>query len=309
MPLTAAGGNRGGSGSGSGSGSGGGSNGGVDDIGGAQSGDGSNIMEIGSAAVEEAARRVERAAAAIDSERRKKTEEDEERYCVSQRLQPAIETLARVQGMVEVAGLEEDEIIQEAYESAQRAIDGAVEAIHSGDLVSAKTAVSISLGRTEEYEHCAKREKDKVERDRSQRQECVRGLTSLGQRCVAVETLSHMLKLEEAVTLKSLVAEAQARLRDANKSVNRIGSTDYMATVSIAKRAVEAAEVGVQREKERKSESDRLKAKMIEEKRIQQEKEAEYERQRQEDAAVRDIVVFYCFFFFVSFLFSLFLRF
>ena len=77
--------------------------------------------------------------------------------------------ISRVQGMVEVAGLEEDEIIQEAYES---------------DLVSAKTAVSISLGRTEEYEHCAKREKDKVERDRSQRQECVRGLTSLGQRCV-----------------------------------------------------------------------------------------------------------------------------
>ena len=39
-----------------------------------------------------------------------------------------------------------------------------------GDLASTKAAVSISLERTEQYEHLAKREKVRVERDARQRQ-------------------------------------------------------------------------------------------------------------------------------------------
>ena len=62
-------------------------------------------------------------------------------------MQPALETLARVSGMVEVSGLEEDETIMEAYDLAQKAIDGALHTIHNGDLQSAKTAVEISLNR------------------------------------------------------------------------------------------------------------------------------------------------------------------
>ena len=155
-----------------------------------------NIMDVGSAAVEEAFKKVTRAAAAIDSERVRKTEEDEERHLASQRLQPAIDTLTRVQSMVEVTGLEEDEGIQDAFDSAKRAIDGAVEVIRSGDLASAKAAVTISLERTEVFEHLAKREQIRKEKDVRLRQDCGRELNKLGQRTIALETLTHMLELE-----------------------------------------------------------------------------------------------------------------
>ena len=227
-------------------------------------------------------------------------QEDEDRHLASQRLQPAMETLARVQGMVEVAGLEEDEKIAEAYEAARRAIDGAVETIHSGDLASAKAAVEISLERTEAYEHTAKREKVRVERDRLQRNECQHDLSKMGQRIIAVETLASMLSLDSAASdLSDKIRDAQSCLRVANKSVGRSGSNDYLRTVQEAKIAVEAAELSVQREKERRAESERLREKMTEERRQQQAREAEYERQRQVDAAVSssaffDVLIYFC---------------
>ena len=87
--------------------------------------------------------------------------------------------------------------------------------------------------------------------------------------------------------LKRLATECQVKLRNANKSVKRIGTNDYMTLVQQATMAVEAAERGVQREKERMAESDRLKQQIVEEKRKQQEIEAEYERERQHEVRTK----------------------
>jgi myosin heavy subunit len=248
-------------------------------------GDSYDILAVGDASVAEAVQLVASAGDCVQEERRRKTEEDDERHSASQQLQPAIERMARVQGMVEVAGIDEDEAVDSSFSTAKRSVDRAIEAIHSGDLASAKAAVMIAITNVGEFEEIARREKGRSERDQENRVACRRTLTQLGQRIIAVETLSHMLDMDDAPELNDIIRTAQERCRNAKKSVERIGTNNYAILVQQASISVDAAELGAQREEKRKAESARLKQKCQEEERKKLEREAEHERQRQEDAA------------------------
>ena len=138
----------------------------------------------------------------------------------------------------------------------------------------------------ETYEHVAKREQVRLERDRSQRNNCTHELTTLGQRIIAVETMVSMLHFDTTTDVMNKIREAQTNLRSANKSVQRIGSNNYLSLVQNAKLSVENAELFSTREKERNVEVQRLKIQYQEEKRERLEKDAVYERKRQEEAAV-----------------------
>ena len=138
----------------------------------------------------------------------------------------------------------------------------------------------------ETYEHVAKREQVRLQRDRSQRNNCTHELTTLGQRIIAVETMVSMLHFDTTTDVMNKIREAQTNLRSANKSVQRIGSNNYLSLVQNAKLSVENAELFSTREKERNVEVQRLKIQYQEEKRERLEKDAVYERKRQEEAAV-----------------------
>ena len=92
--------------------------------------------------------------------------------------------------------------------------------------------------KVETYEHVAKREQVRLERDRSQRNNCTHELTTLGQRIIAVETMVSMLHFDTTTDVMNKIREAQTNLRSANKSVQRIGSNNYLSLVQNAKLSV-----------------------------------------------------------------------
>ena len=67
--------------------------------------------------------------------------------------------------------------------------------------------------KVETYEHVAKREQVRLERDRSQRNNCTHELTTLGQRIIAVETMVSMLHFDTTTDVMNKIREAQTNLR------------------------------------------------------------------------------------------------
>jgi len=243
-------------------------------------------------ALDEALNKIEKASDVLEQEKMRVAKEDQDRRNAMKVLDKHTDRLSKLKVNAESRNVHNEKAVVEAFRAADNALDIVAKVLEVGNAAASPPAMDVAVKKIVEAEEVMFVELQRKDRYEAQRLAAKEEVTRLQARAKTIDELVQLLNLGEVTA----IADA---LRAVTKSIERAGiainSEQAIAIINKEVRTIlqkiEVAEREVRRERVRRDEMSKLKAKQEQEAHIRALKEAEEERRKAEQERLQRIAL------------------